>query len=233
MSTHAARRAAHVTVLDYGVGNLHSLAKALATTGAAVRVDDDPESALETDLLVLPGVGAFSAAAARLAPVRATIRDALSGPVSGLGICLGMQMLFEGSDEGTGLGLGLVRGRVTRLRARRVPHMGWNVVDDRLAAARESPTTDATIERSGLVDAYFAHSYVCRPTDARIVGAWTTVDGDRVPTIVRCHATVGVQFHPEKSGPAGLRFLREIVAGVRSRRRAGPASQTTGAGARE
>jgi glutamine amidotransferase len=233
MSMHPARRAAHVTVLDYGVGNLHSLAKALTTTGAAVRIDDNPESALETDLLVLPGVGAFSAAATRLAPVGATIRDALSGPVSGLGICLGMQMLFEGSDEGPGSGLGLVRGRVTRLRAHRVPHMGWNVVDDRLAVAGRSPIADAAVERSGLVDAYFAHSYVCRPTDARIVGAWTTVDGDRVPTIVRWHATVGVQFHPEKSGLPGLRFLREIVAGVRNRRRAGPATQTTGAGTRE
>jgi glutamine amidotransferase len=201
-----------VTVLDYGIGNLHSLTKALATTGASVRIETDPVAALDTELLVLPGVGAFSAAAERLAPARAMLRNALSNGMSGLGICLGMQMLLEGSDEGSGAGLGLVQGRSTRLRACRVPHMGWNGVDDRTGAASSVPATDVAVQRSALTEAYYAHSYVCRPTDARIVAAWATVDGDRFPTIIRVYATVGVQFHPEKSGPAGLRFLREVVA---------------------
>jgi imidazole glycerol-phosphate synthase subunit HisH len=212
VSTRVACRVVRVTVLDYGVGNLHSLTKALMTTGATVRVEADPDAALDTDLLVLPGVGAFSAAAERLAPARAILRTALSGGVSGLGICLGMQLLFEGSDEGSGAGLGVVRGRATRLRAPRVPHMGWNVVDDRLEVASTAPVTDAALQRSALTEAYYAHSYVCRPSDTRVVGAWLTIEGDRFPTIIRWQATVGVQFHPEKSGPGGLRFLREIVA---------------------
>ena len=111
-----------VTLFDYGAGNLHSLAKALYAPGVELRVEEDPLRALDTGLLVLPGVGAFGAAAARLAPGREAMRDAVAHGLPCLGICLGMQLLFEASEEGEGRGLGLFPGRVTRLRAPRAPH---------------------------------------------------------------------------------------------------------------
>ena len=191
-----------ITLFDYGAGNLHSLAKALETPGATVRVEADPVRATETDVLVLPGVGAFAAAAARLAPGRDAMRDALAGGLPCVGICLGMQLLFDESEEGAGLGLGLVPGRVERLRARRVPQIGWNEIE----AAR-----DPLFARAPLDVAYYANGYVCRPADAGVVIAWSTHEEDRFPAAVRVGATVGVQFHPEKSSAAGVAFLRAAV----------------------
>ncbi len=199
-----------VTLFDYGAGNLHSLAKALEAAGADVRVDADPTRAVrETDALVLPGVGAFAAAAERLAPGRDAMRDAMRAGLPTLGICLGMQLLFDASDEGPGDGLGAIPGRVTRLEARRVPQIGWNAIDD----ARD-PLYDA----SALTTAYYANSYVCRPggdVPDDVVTAWSEHDGDRFPASVRRGATVGVQFHPEKSSAAGLAFVRAFVVSLR------------------
>lgn len=196
-----------ITLFDYGAGNLHSLAKALDVPGAEVRIDTDPRRALDTDLLVLPGVGAFGAAAERLAPARAAMRDALLGGLPCIGICLGMQLLFEGSDEGDGAGIGALAGRVERLRARRVPQIGWNALDD---------GTDPLLARSGLETAYYANGYVCRARDAGAVTAWSTHERDRFPAAVRVARTVGVQFHPEKSSAPGVRFLRAVVEEARA-----------------
>lgn len=192
-----------VTLFDYGAGNLHSLAKALAGTGALVTVTTDPVAAIETDVFVLPGVGAFGPAAARLAPGRERMRDALAAGLPCIAICLGMQLLFDGSDEGEGLGLGLIEGRVRRLRAARVPHMGWNDIE------YAGPPRPATAE---LCTAYFAHSFVCAPEDTAVVTAWTRHEDDRFPAIVRLKNTVGVQFHPEKSSAPGLAFLSRTLA---------------------
>ncbi len=195
-----------VTLFDYGAGNLHSLAKALATApGAEVRVQEDPLRALDTDVLVLPGVGAFGAAMARLEPGRDAMRAALERGLPCLGICLGMQLLFEGSDEGDGMGLGYFQGRVTRLTARRVPEMGWNQVDD-----------DRTLSSARLDTVYYAHSYVCRATETSWVTGWTTHEGDRFPAAVRRGNVVGVQFHPEKSSSAGVRFVQAFLQEVSS-----------------
>lgn len=191
-----------IGVFDYGAGNLHSLAKALARSGHVVSIDTDPMRALECDLLVLPGVGAFQAAAAKLAPARDRMRDALRDGLPTIGVCLGMQLLFDDSEEGPGAGIGLLAGHVTRLQAERVPHIGWNSVEE---------SSDPALARAPLDVAYFAHGYVCRPTEEDVVTAWTTEGGDRFPAIVRQGRTVGVQFHPEKSSRAGVDLLGALV----------------------
>ena len=194
-----------ITLFDYGAGNLHSLAKALSGDGRDVRVHVDPLAALDTDVLVLPGVGAFGAAAERLAPGRDAMRDAILAGLPTLGICLGMQLMFEASDEGAGAGLGVFTGRVDRLRAKRTPQIGWNSLDD---------TTDPAFAASGLVTAYYANRYACRPDDPSAVTAWSTHEEDRYAAAVRRGACVGVQFHPEKSSRPGLRFLDHLLHGV-------------------
>lgn len=191
-----------VTVMDYGVGNLHSIAKALVRAGAGmhleVRVEADPLHALDSDALVLPGVGAFGPAAARLAPARERLRAAILAGLPTLGICLGMQLLFDASDEGDGEGLGIFRGRVSRLRAERLPQIGWNEVD-----APDDPLFAA----SGFRTAYYANSFVCRARDETDAIAWSMHEGDRFVAAVRHDRCVGLQFHPEKSSVPGVRLL--------------------------
>ena len=192
-----------VTIFDYGAGNLHSLAKALDVDGLEVRIETDPTRAVDTDVLVLPGVGAFGAAVDRLAPGRDIMRAALLGGLPAIGICLGMQLLFDASDEGEGMGLGVIPGRVTRLHAERVPQIGWNDV--------VSDADDDLFRRAPLPMAYFANSFVCRPEVPESVIAWTRHEGDRFPAAVRAGNTIGVQFHPEKSSSAGVEFLHAFL----------------------
>lgn len=195
-----------VGLMDYGVGNLHSLAKAIEHGGAEVRIETNPSLALATDALVLPGVGAFGPAAAAVVTAAPQIEGALREGFPCLGICLGMQLLFETSEESPGLGLGIFPGRVRRLAARRVPHMGWNGV-----AASNDPLFRG-IEH---MLAYYANSYVALPTDPQDVIATTEYEGHAFPAAVRRARTWGVQFHPEKSAAAGLtliqNFLREAA----------------------
>ena len=183
-----------IAIFDYGAGNLHSLRKALERAGAEVVIDTDAARCASASLLVLPGVGAFGHAAQRLAPARDHLRSAVAGGLPVIGVCLGMQLLFDASDEGPGEGLGLIPGRVVRLKAQRLPHIGWNSLEpSRGAVALSMP--------------YFAHSFVCRPDDAACVTAWCTHERDRFPAVVRAGRVAGVQFHPEKSGDAGVGFL--------------------------
>lgn len=198
-----------VTIFDYGAGNIHSLAKAIAAFGATVEIEPNPALAIETDVLVLPGVGAFGLAAERLAPGRLAIQAALRGGLPCLGICLGMQLLFDASDESVreARGLQIFSGEVTRLRAQRVPQIGWNAVD---------AADDDLFVRAPLSYAYYANSYVCRPVDASVVRAWSTHEDDRFAAVVRAGRTVGVQFHPEKSSGPGLRFLHAFLDDVTS-----------------
>ena len=197
-----------ITIFDYGAGNLHSLAKVLAFDGAEVRLETSPSAALETDVLVLPGVGAFTNAAERLAPARDEVREAIAGGLPTLGICLGMQLLFDASEEGGGMGLGVVPGTVRRLQSRRVPQIGWNEV---------VPVGDSTLATPMPRMAYFANSYVCVPRDERVVTAWTTHDEDRFASAVGIANAVGVQFHPEKSSESGVRFVRDAVRELMAR----------------
>jgi imidazole glycerol-phosphate synthase subunit HisH len=193
-----------VAILDYGAGNLHSLAKALARSDVEVEVTTEPRAALACAALVLPGVGAFGSAMERLAPARDELRAALRDGFPCLGICLGMQLLFDASDEGDGAGLGVIAGRVERLRARRVPQMGWNVVQP--VPERRDPVIRTTMH------AYFANSFVCRPVDERVVSAWSQHEDDKFAAAVRVGRTLGVQFHPEKSGPAGVRMMERWLS---------------------
>jgi glutamine amidotransferase len=193
------------TILDYGAGNLHSLAKALEADDIAVRIESDPARALSTDLLVLPGVGSFAYASARLAPARADLRAAIQSSLPTIGICLGMQLLFERSEEGDGEGLAVLAGTVTRLRGERVPHIGWNTVESADAANDFA---------SRLHTVYYANSFACRPSEQADVVAWTTHDGDRFPAVVRRGRILGMQFHPEKSSRAGVMALRDAARAI-------------------
>lgn len=195
-----------VSVFDYGAGNLHSLIKTLDRDGVTVEIETDPSRAARADVLVLPGVGAFGHAASRMAGGLADMRSALRDGLPCLGICLGMQLLFDGSDEGAGSGIGIFAGRVHRLEGGRIPQIGWNTIE-----SGKDPLLDA----APLTTAYYANSYVCRPDDDGCVHAWSTHGGARFPALVRAGRTVGVQFHPEKSSAPGVAlvhaFLREAA----------------------
>jgi glutamine amidotransferase len=190
-----------VTVFDYGAGNIHSLMKALDVgDDVELRLERDPRSALDTDALVLPGVGAFSNAAARLASGATQMRDAILGGLPTLCICLGMQLMFDDSEEGPGSGLGIIPGHVRRLRARRIPQIGWNEIE--------------SLDESLPDVAYFANSYVCEPDSDDCIVAYTTHEHDRFVSAVTVANAVGVQFHPEKSSQDGVRFVRDFIHGV-------------------
>jgi glutamine amidotransferase len=205
-----------IGIFDYGAGNLHSLLKAIEGDGRSVSVDTDIRSALKADVLVLPGVGAFGAAVAAMCGAQEYVRDALADGKPCLGVCLGMQMLFDASEENggggkreagrgkreSGAGIGLIPGQVTRLQTPKVPHMGWNEIEW-LVPLPPSPFP--------LPSAYFANAYVCRPEDESTVLAWTTHQDERFASVVRTANTVGVQFHPEKSSISGRSFVNGVI----------------------
>jgi glutamine amidotransferase len=193
----------NVALFDYGAGNLHSLAKALEGAGACVHVTSDWGEALGLDGLVLPGVGAFGAAAAALPVDPAPVRRALAEGLPCLGICLGMQLLFDRSEEAAGAGIGWLPGRVVRLRASVVPQMGWNDVE----------ATDQAVfgDARGFVG-YYANSFVCEPDDPADAIAWSVCEDTRFVAAVRRGRTWGVQFHPEKSSAPGRALVARWVA---------------------
>lgn len=186
-----------VRLLDYGVGNIHSLKKALERAGLAVEVAPAARGAGDADGLVLPGVGAFAPAADALAPARDELLAALDGGMPALGVCLGMQLLCEGSVEGPGRGLGLLPGEVQLLQNPRLPHIGWNTIEGARGA-----NDLATLEGRHV---YYVHSYVL-PSDVPGVIATSTY-GDSFPAIVRTRNVLATQFHPEKSSDAGRLVL--------------------------
>jgi imidazole glycerol-phosphate synthase subunit HisH len=192
-----------LAIFDYGAGNLHSLVKAIAANDRNITVETDLRVAMKADCLVLPGVGAFGAAASAMQSAQADLRAALSDGLPCLGICLGMQLLFETSEESPGSGVGLIPGKVTRLRTPTVPHMGWNDIE-----WRESGNGQ---KRANLGTAYFANAYVCEPEDESPILAWTTHQNARFASMIRSANTVGVQFHPEKSSFAGRTFVDAVI----------------------
>jgi len=195
-----------VAVADYGAGNLVSIARALEIVGARVTIAADAAALDGADALVVPGVGAAAPAMERLARhgLVEPIREWIVADRLFLGICLGLQLLYDGSDEDGAITLGLLRGRTVALRdAPTLPHIGWNQVDIR----RDHPVMAGIPDGA---DLYFVHSYVAAPIDPETVIAETT-HGSRFPSVVAKDRTVGVQFHPERSGRDGIRLLANFV----------------------
>jgi imidazole glycerol-phosphate synthase subunit HisH len=202
--------APRIAVVDYGIGNLRSAEKALQHLDADARLTSDARGIEAADAVVLPGVGAFGACmqALRAAGLEAATKSAATDGRPFLGICIGMQMLFSGSDETPDVtGLGVVSGRVTLLpRTVRLPQMGWNTLDlstgSRLGAHLPDPAW-----------LYFVHSYAPEPEHDGVVVAWCDY-GRRFAAAVEDGPLWATQFHPEKSGDVGMRMLRNFVEAV-------------------
>lgn len=192
-----------IAILDYGVGNLRSVEKAFAAAGFDATVSDDERGLREAEALVLPGVGAFAACMNALSArgFDQLIRERIAEGAPLLGVCVGMQMLFEESDEfGKTAGLGLLRGRVRRFTGDLVvPHVGWNQVRQSRAHALLDGVEDQAFF-------YFVHSFYCEPDDPAVVIGETDY-GAAYAAVVAQGQIYGVQFHPEKSQAAGLRLL--------------------------
>jgi imidazole glycerol-phosphate synthase subunit HisH len=199
-----------VAVLDYGVGNLHSAAKALDRAGADVRVVPTVEEAAGAAGLVVPGVGAYGACLSGLASAggAAAVARWLEGGRPLLGICVGMQLLFEASEEGpVGDGVGVVPGKIRHLTGQvKIPHIGWDEVTVRPGSRLFAGLGDGT-------RFYFVHSYAPEP-DGEAVAAVCDYGG-RFAAAVEHGNLFGTQFHPEKSGPAGLALLANFVTQAR------------------
>ena len=198
-----------VTIIDYGSGNLRSVQKALERVGVEAHVTDDPNVVAESSHLVLPGVGAFGDA------IRAIRGRGLAEPILAhiradrpfLGICMGLQLLFEsGSEGGHHEGLGVLAGEVTRFElppGMKIPHMGWNQVSWRTAGTSQPAGNDGD-------HFYFVHSYVARPRDETVIAATSDYGGPFCAAVARGRL-FATQFHPEKSQSAGMELLRTCM----------------------
>jgi len=189
-----------ILMADYGVGNIHSIAKALELAGAEVEVTSDLARLPGAQCVVLPGVGAFDAVMENLAPVREELVSKFRAGLPALTVCIGTHVMFEGSDEGTLDGLNAYDGRIRLLKSRTVPHMGWNEV------VTDDPIMDGIEDRRF----YFAHSYYCDASPGVVMGT-TEYEGFTFPTLMREKNLVSTQFHPEKSSVSGLAFLKNFV----------------------
>ena len=199
-----------IAIIDYGAGNIRSIAKALEHVGAEVQVTDDPAEVAHANAVVLPGVGSGGAAMARL--IECGLDDAIrEATVQGkpfLGICLGMQLLADHHEEGEVDGLGLFRGAVRRIpHGPKIPHMGWNQV----RPLYNDLAMFADIEPDSYF--YFAHSYYVEPADQQGVAALTDY-GSPYCSVIVTEQVWGTQFHPEKSGTTGLQLLKNFLQWV-------------------
>ncbi len=192
-----------IAIIDYGVGNLRSVEKGLAYVGVPSQVTRDPSEIDSADAIVLPGVGAFESGMGQIAPLKQVVLDRVRGGTPLLGVCLGMQMLYEESEEGGRYrGLGLTEGRITRFsNGLKVPHMGWNS----LTIKKEHPMLKNINDGSFV---YFVHSFKA-PVSENTAAA--SDYGGEFTAIVAGENVVGTQFHPEKSGAAGLRMLKNFA----------------------
>jgi glutamine amidotransferase len=205
-----------VAVIDYDMGNLHSACKGLEKAGAIPHVTDSPADLAKADAVVLPGVGSFDPAMQHIRSrhLEQPIKDAIASGKPFLGICLGLQILFEGSEEGKESGLGIIAGYVRRFRSEpgiTIPHMGWNQL--------EFTQLNLPLWQNLAVDpyVYFVHSYYVDPTDPLVRAATVTHGSQTVTAAIAKDNLMAVQFHPEKSADNGLKILSNFVQLVNSR----------------
>jgi glutamine amidotransferase len=198
---------AKAAIFDYGVGNLLSLKCALEKAGLEASIGTSARELAEADAIALPGVGAFTGAAAKLDAAKETLKSKVANGTPLLGICLGLQLFFEESEEGPGKGLALFKGRTIRLpNTVKVPHMGWNTLN----IVKQNELFEGVAEGSYV---YFVHSLYPVPVDKSIVCAQTEY-GTTFTSAVASKNVYGTQFHPEKSGDLGLRILKNFAKAV-------------------
>ena len=191
-------------IIDYGVGNLLSLKCALQKVGLNVKVGLSPQQIKKADAIALPGVGNFSAAAAKLDAVREELMDTVKSGTPIFGICLGLQLFFQESEEGAGKGLAFFEGRTVRLPSSvKVPHMGWNT----LRMVKQNEIWEGVDDGAYV---YFVHSLYPVPVDKEIVCAETDY-GATFTSAIASKNVYGTQFHPEKSGDIGLKILKNFA----------------------
>jgi glutamine amidotransferase len=200
-----------VHLVDYGAGNLRSVGRAFQTVGADLRIVTSPGALAQADVIVVPGVGHFAATSALDADWRAALGARFDAGAPALGICLGMQYLFDGSTEAPGVaGLGRFAGRVVRFAPGvRVPHVGWNTL-------QRTGRPSALLDGLALDAAYFCHSFAAPVTDDAVA---TADHGQPFAAVVERGNLFGTQFHPEKSGTAGLGLIARFLEIARARRR--------------
>ncbi len=193
-----------VALLDYGVGNLYSIASALNRLDAYVRIITRVREGFDADALIMPGVGNFTPVAYKMAGEREDLYQLVKSGKPILGICLGLQILLQGSEEGSGNGLGLISGWVRRLPdGVKIPHIGWNT----LIAVSQHEFIDGVQEGSWV---YYVHSYYPDPIDESVILTRTEY-GLAFPSIIGRGTLVGTQFHPEKSGKVGKMLLQNFL----------------------
>jgi imidazole glycerol-phosphate synthase subunit HisH len=205
----------YVAIIDHGMGNLHSILGACRYVGLEARITNDPATLSSASLAILPGVGAFGEAVNRLEKLglKKAIREFIDTGKPFVGICLGMQLLFQESTEfGRYSGLGLIEGTVERFRFEksnsdlRIPHMGWN----KITFPSIDWKTSLLSENSSEDFMYFVHSYFVRPTRREVVLAETTYGSHKFCVAVQVNNITGFQFHPEKSGEKGLQIFHKM-----------------------
>jgi glutamine amidotransferase len=193
-----------IALIDYGIGNLFSVECALKNTGLKMRLVSSPQELGKADAVVLPGVGNFKVASENIQPFKSTIVGLLEEGASLLGVCLGMQLLFEESEESAGKGLSLLRGKVVHLpREVKTPHIGWNT----LKILRQNELLNGIDEDSYF---YFVHSYYPAPVDQQVAVA-TTDYGLDFTSVLASGNIYATQFHPEKSGKEGAQILQNFA----------------------
>jgi glutamine amidotransferase len=200
-----------IAVIDYDMGNLHSACKGLANSGATPEITDEAAVLSAADAVVLPGDGAFDPAMQHLRSrdLVQPIKDIIASGKPFLGICLGLQLLFEGSEEGQEAGLGIFAGEIRRFQPEpgiTIPHMGWN----QLTLTQPHIPLWRGINSGDWV--YFVHSYYAQPADPSINAATVTHGSQTVTAAVARDNIMAMQYHPEKSAPAGLKMLDNFVA---------------------